>query len=441
MDKVIINEKITSDLSNLKSFVDYEMMNKIVNKLTDYAEILTEGRLSATVNYGFNLNSGQTNMIIDFLLEIQAISKIFMIAQKGKKDLEEEFFSNIFSDIYNPHNVPAYMSIRNMIENRLNDQIQHYNINMSKSNTTLAMPISELAGHVTTMRELSQSDVVLSHKAQHGYIAASLHDAYARIINRSDWWDDKTYMKYFFNERNNEKQKFELITQAQRFSLGEIGENIKSVLAYFQELEQSRFSLREEVEGTVEYESGVESLGPGFMDRLMASPFGKRYGERIDRIIDEIFNKELSQEEIAQEEAILSQRVDSLYQVYKTLPGSLKSEQCLRDIMPLGDFLITESNSLKKFMENYMPLILNKSLYKSQSKRREEVRSFLIYILMVYFEKSFEPVFKIVRSLDMKQYACAFIVKRIQLKQGEGLSEFGSLFLTAIAKYGKVRIM
>jgi hypothetical protein len=51
-------------------------------------------------------------------------------------------------------------------------------MNMGKTNTTQSMPINELRGHVKTYIDLNNSNVTVSSRAQHGYIAASLHDAY-----------------------------------------------------------------------------------------------------------------------------------------------------------------------------------------------------------------------------------------------------------------------
>ena len=108
MEDLIINSKMTADLKKITPFVDFNSMSRIVNKLTDYAETLTEGKLAGIVNYNYRLNSSQSNMIIDLLVELQAVSRIYNIAHKGKKDLEVEYISNIFSDINNPASISSY---------------------------------------------------------------------------------------------------------------------------------------------------------------------------------------------------------------------------------------------------------------------------------------------------------------------------------------------
>jgi hypothetical protein len=40
----------------------------------------------------------------------------------------------------------------------------------------------------------------------------------------------------------------------------------------------------------------------------------------------------------------------------------------------------------------------------------------------------------------MKQYACAFIIKRIYLIKGEELPTFGFFLIKAIARYGKIKV-
>ena len=98
MDEFVISKEVANKLKSITPFIDYNTISRIFNKLTDYAEVITEGKLSGIINFNYSLNSIQTNMIIDLLLEIQALSRIYVIAQKGKRDLEGEFLSNIFSD-------------------------------------------------------------------------------------------------------------------------------------------------------------------------------------------------------------------------------------------------------------------------------------------------------------------------------------------------------
>ena len=106
-------------LDEILSFIDYNVFNKIINKLTDYAEILNEGKISGLINFNYRLNSHQTNMIINLLESIQAVTRIYNVAQKGSKDLEIEYISFIFSDFDNPETISSFINLKNVLENRL----------------------------------------------------------------------------------------------------------------------------------------------------------------------------------------------------------------------------------------------------------------------------------------------------------------------------------
>ena len=64
---------------------------------------------------------------------------------------------------------------------------------------------------------------------------------------------------------------------------------------------------------------------------------------------------------------------------------------------------------------------------------------FLAQVFIIYFEESFGTLFKIIKSMDMKKFACAFIIKRIYLKEGESLTNFGFFFIRVIAKVGGIK--
>jgi len=164
----------TTQLKEIADFFEYSSLFKVINKLTDYAEIITEGKLSGLVNFNYNLNSTQTSKIIEFLVEKNIISNIKNLALKGSSDLENEFVSNIISETTNPETISSYVNLRTLLENRLTHQTQQYNVNMAKNNSTQAMPINELRGHSRTVRtviDLKNSNVTISHKAHHGMIA------------------------------------------------------------------------------------------------------------------------------------------------------------------------------------------------------------------------------------------------------------------------------
>ena len=446
MDEIIINSHITDLLKKMAPFVDYASFSKIINKLTDYAEILTEGKLSGIINHNFRMNSSQTNMVIDLLCTMQALSRIYDIAQKGKRDLEEEYISNIFPDGSNPASSSSYISIRNTLENRLNNQVQQYNMNMNKSNTTMAIPVNELHGHVKTYRDLSTNNVTISHKAQHGYIAASLHDAYLTIQNRLDWWDDRTYMKYFFNEDDINKRNLNLLTRDPRLSLFEISNNIKKVLNYFNEINLARFKTTQDT-GEGDGSLADDDRSPRndhtskYSDKLLMTPFGRQYGTKIDSIINNIFSIERLKEWESKNDAEIESIAKSLFHVYRTLPGSLKVDPNKRKAIDLVNFLLSREYGLKKFIEKYLHIDKKIPFTRYYSENRESAEDFITTLFNVFFEESFNSLFRIIRSLDMKQYACAFIIKRIYITRGEELPIFGFFLIKAIARNGKIKVV
>jgi len=453
MDDMVISSKVTAELKKITPFVDYNTIIRIINKLTDYAEMLTEGKLSGIINYNYRLNSSQTNMIIDLLVEIQALSRVYMIAHKGKKDLEVEYISNIFSDPSNPASISSYISLRNILENRLNHQIQQYNMNMNKSNTTLSIPVNELHSHVNNYREMTSNDITISSKVQHGYIAASLHDAYVVIMNRPDWWDDRTYMKYFFNEDDPEKRQLCMISRARRLTLQEIDSGVKTVINYFlelyaaktkpkpseQELEADNAALAEQMkQEALAGDFGTESR---VNDRVLMTPFGKQYGTKIDMIIDTCFSDNVSSPQEIENEELIGRIAITLFQVYKALPGSLNLPQNREMVMTFVHYLLAQEYGMKQMAEKFFYTDKKVSFSRFFVEIKEDLEEFLTKIFIEFFEEKFSPVFRIIRSLDMKQYACAFIIKRIYVKCGENLNTFGFFLIKAISKYGKIKVV
>ena len=72
---------IKVELTSIYDFMDLETFQKIINKLTDYGEILSTGKLSGIVNFRYSLNSAQTTRVIQFLVNTQTLSKIFTMAR------------------------------------------------------------------------------------------------------------------------------------------------------------------------------------------------------------------------------------------------------------------------------------------------------------------------------------------------------------------------
>jgi hypothetical protein len=447
MNEVIINSKITEDLRKVSSFIDYPSFIRIINKLTDFGEIITEGKLASLINFNYRLNASQSSLVTELLVDVQALSTIYAIAQKGKRVLDVEFISNIFSDVNNPSTISSYLSIRTVIENRLNHQIQQYNMNMSKSNTTMAIPVNELHGHVKTFKDLMNSSITISHKARHGFITASLHDAYLTIMNRFDWWNDKTYQKFFFNDDNSPKKSLNLITRETRLTLFEIDVNIKKVMEYFENLSlvKTRQKVQEKDLDFAENDSSVkiykkESGTAHHQDKLLMTPFGAQYGQKIDEIIESIFNDERIKHTILKHTDGIRHIVIPLFSIYKTLEDPVNVQRNINDLMDMVYYLLGQEYGIKKFTEENIYSDRKIPFMRYFSDIKADVEDFLMRIFIIFFEESFSPVFRIIRSLDMKQYACAFIIKRIYMIKGEEIPVFGYFLIKAIARHGKIKV-
>ena len=442
MPEVIVNAKITNDLKEISSFIDYTSFNRIINKLTDFGEILTEGKLASIINFNYRLNASQANMIIDLLVEIQAISKIYGVAQKGKKDLDVEFISNIFSDINNPSSSPSFLSLKNVLENRMNIHMQLYNTSMNKGNSTLPIPVNEIYGHVQTFSEHVSDNVLPSHKVRHGYIMGGLHDAYVIILNKFNWWNDKSYLKFFFNDDSTSKKSLNLITKEPRFTLFEIGTNIKQIIEFFKSISIFKIKKKEQEAAEAKPPDHAEEKLPkkeahnisSYSDKLLSTPFGIQYGQKIDEIIKDIFsgNFFINSEDI-------KKIIQSLYQTYKQDLNSIDSEENRTSAVLAVNYLLHQDYGLKKFAEDFIYQDRRFLFPKFFAENKDNIEEFLAAIFVIFFEERFNPIFRIVKSLDMKQYACAFIMKRIYIIEGENLPVFGYFLIKAIARYGKIK--
>jgi len=439
MSEVIINAKITDELKEISSFIDYTGFNRIVNKLTDYSEILIEGKLASLINFNYRLNASQANMVIDLLVEIQALSKIYVIAQKGKRDLDVEFISNIFSDINNPGSSPSYLSLRNVIEGRLNNQLQQYNMNMNKSNTTMPISVSELHGHVQTLSDLINNNISTSHKARHGYIMGSLHDAYVIILNKFNWWNDKTYLKFFFNEDNPSKRSLNIITKEPRQTLFEIGNNVKTILEFFKSISIFRTKKKDQDFDENHYNAAKllkgDSRTNSYSDKLLSTPFGIQYGQKIDEIIKDIFDSSIS---VNSED--IKKIIQSLYQTYNEDLNSVNSEEYRTSSVFAVNYLLHQDFGIKRFAEDFIHIDRKILFAKFFAEKKDIIEEFLVVIFIVFFEEKFNPIFRILKSLDMRQYACAFIMKRIYMIKEDNLPVFGYFLIKAIARHGKIKV-
>ncbi len=428
-------------LDGIVDYIDFATFNKIINKLTDYAEILSEGKISGIINFNYRLNSDQTSMVIRALEEIQAVSRIYNIALKGSKDLEVEYISNIFSEAENPEAISSYINLKNIIENRLTHQVQQYNVNMGKNNTTMAIPLNELRGHVKTFMDLSGTDATISTKAQHGIIAASLHDAYTTLFNRDEYWDDRTYMKFFFNEDDPARRKYLLLKKQERLSIRQIGEKVKEILdrfhaSFYSKLQSTRESSHLETSPFVE-QAPRYTRTEYFTDRMMMTPFGRQYGGLIEKTLERIFSRATDEKTAAMPEDSVKEMVMSLYQAFK-LKTDLARQP--REVSDVAEHLLGQTYGIKTFAEKFLYFDRKEPFSKFYSgQNQEDIEQFLNRLFAAYFDISFSGLFKIIKSLDMKKFACAFIIKRIYFREGENITNFGFFFIRVIARTGGIK--
>lgn len=431
-----------SEINKITEFLDVTAINKIINNLTDYAEILSETKLFSLINYDYKLSKSQIDMVIKLLLNIQAISVIHDLSMKVSKNLETGYISNIISNSVNPENISTYLSLKKNVEARLNHQIQQYNINMNKSNTFQTMPINELRGHVRNFNDLKSNNIEISTTAQHGYIAASLHDTYITLINQPEWWNDYTYIKFFFNEDDLEKKETFLISKKTILTLTRINDSIEELLIKFSDL-AAKSELRDKKKSgdqnfRNDNEAGSEQT-QNYDDRMQLTPFGRQYGHMIDETIHNIFDsKKLENYKDISE---VQQSILLLYGNYQYSPDTIFSEELKEDIVFTCDFLLFKDYQIKTFVRKF--LYIDKKIpfgrfYTSDSKKN--IEQFITLLYTVYFKIQFSKLFRIVKSLDMKKFACAFIIKKIYLAQKEEMTTYGYFLIRAIGKIGQLKV-
>lgn len=445
--EIIVNSN--SLLDEVSEYIDLASFNRIINKLTDYAEILTEGKIAGLINFNFTLNSAQTNKVIEVLLNIQAVSRIYIMALKGSRDLESEYVSNIISDVAAPENISAYLSLRNLMENRLSSQVQLYNMSMSKMNTTMTMPLNELRGHVKTYQDLTSNQIMVSDKAQHGMIAASLHDAYIILLNKTEYWSDKTYMKFFFNDDDASRHDRLLTNRENRLTLFHIKTNIDDVKTRLTQiaaskLTQEREYLQEKREQQREREEALaaertaDTRSRTFTDRMLATPFGKQYGTKIDAILGDIFSSKKEARSKNTPDERIRDTASPLFELYL---NSAKMDEYRSEAAAIVEYLLFQDYSIKTMAEKLLHNSRKETFVKFYTEsNRLHIEAFLTSIFTVYFYDRFEPIFRIIKSLDMKKFACAYIVKRIYLSKGENITNFGFFLIRTISKLGGIKI-
>jgi len=435
------DKKIYDAITEISEFTDDTVFNKIINKLTDYAEILNVKKISSIINYNYKLSMSQINMVINLLTEIQAITKIYNIALKGSKDLEAEYTSNIFSDTTHPENISSYLSLRNQVENRLNHQIQQYNMNMGKTNAATAMPLNELRGHLKTYTDLNADSLSVSAKAQHGMIAVSLHDAYIILMNQAGYANNKTYMKFFFNDSSTKNMGQLLVSKNQRLSLDEIKNNIEVVLNRFTEITNSQEASKDHE--PVKEDFNAEEIAPKIQmalpqnDRMLMTPFGKQYGTKIDSILNEIFSSTENSENNDDLYISIKDKTVSLYELFNNAESITEYREDINEVI---DYLLMQNYDIKVFAEKLLYINKKEPFSKFYSgENKNNIVQFLSQIFTVYFNDKFSPIFRIIKSLDLRKFACAFIMKRIYLTHGENITNFGFFFIKTVAKEGGIK--
>ena len=311
---------------------------------------------------------------------------------------------------------------------------------MSKNNTSLAMPINELRGHAKTFFELSKNNLSVSTKAQHGIIAASLHDAYITILNRNDFWQDRTYMKYFFNEDDQSKRNYYILSKKARFTLQGIQNRVAwsiNELDKTRSLQVEETKNKEHLEETYVIESDEENnqfkRPDGSLDKMLLTPFGRQYGTRIDSVITDIF---LDEEDFTFDENAFLDKIYPLFQRYSDFDSISHESGGL--IVYLGDIILHHDITLKLFAEKYLYNNKSELFARFYTSNKEKIEAFILDLLAAYFEEKFRSIFRIIKSTEMKKFACAFIIKRIYLFKGDGLTQFGYFMIKTVARYGGI---
>ena len=57
----------------------------------------------------------------------------------------------------------------------------------------------------------------------------------------------------------------------------------------------------------------------------------------------------------------------------------------------------------------------------------------------VFFKEKFKSLFTVIKSPDMKKFACAYTIKRMYMKFGENITRFGYYFIRAMARVGGIK--
>ena len=284
--------------------------------------------------------------------------------------------------------------------------------------------------------------MTISTKAQHGIIAASLHDAYTTLLNKSEFYNDRTYMKFFFNEDDPTKKKVLLLKKERRLSIKEIGNAVRETLDQLHAIMYSKMQTTREpsqsdsitVPDFVPRYTRAES----FTDRMMHDPVREAvrrpYRENNNR---HIRSYHAGTRSCAFRRMTIREKIALLYQAYKLKSDMLKHAVELNQSI---EYLLQQDYGIKTFAEKFLYFDRKEPFSKFYSgQNQEQIELFLNHMFSAFFESSFSSLFKIIKSMDMKKFACAFVIKRIYLREGENLTNFGFFFIRVIARTGGIK--
>ncbi|MDR3237240.1 MAG: hypothetical protein LBT84_01920 [Spirochaetia bacterium] len=441
------------DIHEIAPFADQSMLTRILDKLTDYTDIISEAKLTSIINFSYNLDSAQINSMENFLANSRAVSRIFLIAQKGSRDLDHEYISNVFSTPENPENSPAYVSIRNTMELRLTQQTQQFNMNMGIPNVAKSMPLNTLRNQVRSFQNAQESGSSASSKVQHSYIAASLHDAYVTLITRVDFWNDKTYMKFFFNEDSGSRNMLLTLRQEKK-SLHRINKELSDILRDY-DIRREEFVEPEPAKAnerpTVRYvEIPIQNadaplkirkkLPPTISvqnDPTMQTPFGKQYGGRINTIIMEICNKAINADLDIDAMALV---LSGMYNKFISDPSAITPQNYAGLIIHSVESFLFIDTDITDFAEKFLYINRKESFPKFFQDNSSSIETFMSLIFDIYFAERFKPFLKFMKTDEMLTFTCAFIIKRLYIIIGDALTIFGFFLIKAVGRIGKIQM-
>jgi len=461
------------NISEISSFANQALLTNLVNKLADYADVISETKLSSIINHNYNFSGDQVRAITEFLVNSRAVSRICMVAQKGSKDFNYEYMSNIFSNPENPENSMPYQSLRRTIELRLTQQVQQFNINMGEPNIARPMPLTVLRSHVKLYESAVKTFSGISSKVQHGYAAASLHDAYVTLISRLDFWKDKMYTKFFLYGESADSKDTLLTLHQEKKSIFRINKELKDLIDGFDSHKDGMTIMRTETlpkvvftdvpaqeEVRVRVKKKLPSLGanpPGDLvmqaggwqihsksaydanppgDSIMQTPFGRQYGGKINSIISEICSK--AGQEI--DTAVTGLLLSGMYNRFCDDRSSITPEEHGKQIVQVIDSILFVDTDIADFSEIFLYRNRKESFAEFFKRNSSVIEAFLSIIFGIYFQERFKSFLKFIKTDEMMTFTSAFIIKRIYIMFGDAITIFGFFLIKAVAVAGKVQI-